>query len=276
MCPNNPAKIMGVRNYETWPKHIYKMLKSRMFVYATHKSWKCAHNFFINLASGNLQNASELYSEQLRLWTHQSWKFVQNFLCKPWRRRTSEMRLNINANSLIFERTNRDTAPWTFFINLAKRELQYAPEFHSKQLHFLTQKLWNCAKFFRKTRRQRTFEMHLNFTANSFILGRKNCGIAPTTCSLKPAGRELPECVWISRQTASFFDAQILELCPEHFLKNSQAEKLQNASELHSKQLHCWTHKSGIAPTTFSVKLVGRELPECVWIPRPTASFLGT
>jgi len=60
--------------------------------------------------------------------------------------------------------------------------------------------------------------MRLNFTANRFVFGRTNRGIAPRTLSLKLAGRELPECVRISRQTVSFLDAQIVELRPELFL----------------------------------------------------------
>jgi len=59
--------------------------------------------------------------------------------------------------------------------------------------------------------------MRLNFTANSFVFGRTNRGIAPTTFSSKLAGGELPECVSISQQTASILDAQIVELRPELF-----------------------------------------------------------
>ena len=215
MFPNNTAQIMGVRNYITWPKHFYKMLKARMFVYTTHKSWKCAHNLFINLASGNLQNASELHRKQLRLWTHQSWKFVQNFLCKLWRRRTSEMRLNITENSLIFGRTNRDNAPWIFFINLAERELQNAPEFHSKQLRFLTQKSWNCAhNLFVKPAGRELSEFH-GKQLRSWTKKSWNCA---HNLFFKLGGRELPECVWTSQQTALFLDEKIVELRPQLFL----------------------------------------------------------
>jgi len=151
-----------------------------MFVYATHKSWKCAHNFFINLASGNLQNVSELHSKQLHFWTHQSWNCAQNFLCKPCRRRTSEMRLNITANSLIFGRTNCDNAPWIFLINLARRELQNVPEFHSKQLRFWMHKLQNCTQqFFSKACKAKTSKMRLNFTANSVIFNTKIIELRP-------------------------------------------------------------------------------------------------
>jgi len=38
---------------------------------------------------------------------------------------------------------------------------------------------------------------------------------------------------------------QIVELRPELFLQNSQAENFQNASELQGKQFHFWKHKSG-------------------------------
>jgi len=136
------------------------------------------------LQAESLQNGSELHSKQLRFLTHKSWKFVQKFLCKPWRWRTSEMRLNFTANSFIFGCTNRGIAPRTF-----------------------------C-----KTRRQRTSRMCLNIQGKQLRFWTHNRGIAPTTFSLKRAVRELPKCVWISRQTASFLDAQIVELRPNLFL----------------------------------------------------------
>jgi len=92
------------------------------------------------------------------------------------------------------------------------------------------------------------------------------------------------------------------------FLQILQAKKIQNASELHSKQLRFWTHKSWTcahnflckryrqrtskmcanfkaktlvlgrknlenSSRTFSANLVGGELPKCVWSSRQTASF---
>jgi len=86
--------------------------------------------------------------------------------------------------------------------------------------------------------------MHLNFTANSFIFGRKNRDNAPRTVSAKFAGRELPKCVSTSWSTASFLYAKIVIMRPELFLYTSQDENFQNASELRRKQLHIWTHKS--------------------------------
>ena len=151
--------------------------------------------------------------------------------------------------------------------------------------------------------------MRLNFTANNFVFGCINRKNAPRTLFTKLARRKLLKCVWTSQQTASFFNTKIVELRPELFLWNLQAENFQNASEFHSKQLRSWTHKSwncaqnfffetcrqrtsrmrlnftansfvfgrtnhGISPRTFSVKLAGRELPKCVWAQRQTASFL--
>jgi len=101
----------------------------------------------------------------------------------------------------------------------ACKNFKNASEFHSKQLRLWMRKSWNCTQnFFFKTCRQRTSKMRLNFTANSFIFGRTNHGIAPTTFSVKLAGRELTKCVWISWQTSSFLDAQIVELRPELYL----------------------------------------------------------
>jgi len=42
---------------------------------------------------------------------------------KPRKVKTSEMRLNLTANSFIFGRINRDNAPITFSAELASREL---------------------------------------------------------------------------------------------------------------------------------------------------------
>jgi len=71
--------------------------------------------------------------------------------------------------------------------------------------------------------------MHLNFMAISFVFGRTNRGIAPTTFSVKLESRELP-----------------------------------NASELNGKQLHFWTHKLGKCAQNFFIKLESRKLPKCV------------
>jgi len=56
--------------------------------------------------------------------------------------------------------------------------------------------------------------MRLNFTANSFVFGRTNSGIAPETFSVNLGSREIPKCVGTSQQTALFLDAKILELRP--------------------------------------------------------------
>jgi len=46
------------------------------------------------------------------------------------------MRLNFTANSFVFGHINRENLSKTFFGNLGGGELQYAPEFRSKQLRF--------------------------------------------------------------------------------------------------------------------------------------------
>jgi len=120
------------------------------------------------------------------------------------------MRMNLTANSFTFGRKNRENAPRTFFINLA---------------------------------RQRTSKMRLNFTANRFVFGRTTREIAPRTFFAKLAGRELPKCVRTSQQIPSFLDAKIERMHPELFF-NLQSENLQNAPGLHDKQLCFCTQKS--------------------------------
>jgi len=49
-------------------------------------------------------------------------------------------------------------------------------------------------------------------------------------------------------------DAQIVKMRPEHFSESSQGDYFQNASELHGKQLHFWTQKSGKCAQNFFCK----------------------
>ena len=103
--------------------------------------------------------------------------------------KTSKIRLNFTEKSFVFGRTNRGTAP--------------------------TSKPWT----------QTTSKMLRCFTTNSFVFGRTSRGIAPSTSSAKLAGRNLPKCVWISRQTASFLDAQIGKMRPELFFTKLERRK---------------------------------------------------
>jgi len=229
------------------------------------------------LKGENFQNVSELHSKPLRVWTHKSWNCAHNFFCKTRGQRTSKMRLNFTANRFVFERTSCGIAPKTFSVNLAGRErpecvwisrqsasfmdaqivelrlelflwnlqaenFQNACEFHGKPLRFWTHKSGKCAQnFFYKAWKAKTSKMRLNFTANRFIFGRTNRGIAPTTFFVELAGRERPKCVWTSQQTALFLDAQIEKMRPELF-----------------------------------INLARRKLPKCVWTQQQTASFLDT
>jgi len=57
------------------------------------------------------------------------------------------------------------------------------------------------------------------------------------------AKRKLPNCVCTSQQTASFFNAKIVNMRPVLFLQNLQTKNFQNASEIQEKQL-CFGCKS--------------------------------
>jgi len=163
--PEQPRKDLWTCKIIKRGQSIFTKCWSQECLFARHINRENALKTFLSiLQAESLQNGFELHSKQLRFWTHKSWKFVQKFLCKPWRRKTSEMRLNFTAN----------------------------------KFRFWTHKSWNCAQnFFCKTRGQRTSKMRLNIRANSFVFGRINRGIAPTTFSLKLPGRELPKCDWI-------------------------------------------------------------------------------
>ena len=154
-----------------------------MFVCATNKSWKCAHNFFINLASG----------------------------------RACKMGLNLTANSFVYGHINRENLCRNFSVNLEGGELpkcvwtsqqtasildaqlvklrlelillnlqaenfQNASDLHGKYLRFWTQKLRKCTQNFFLTCKVKSSKMHLN-----------------------------------SRQATSFFYAKIMKMRPKHF-----------------------------------------------------------
>jgi len=136
---------------------------------------------------------------------------------KAWKARTSKMSLNFTANSFIFGHINRGIAPGPFSANLAGRELPKC--------------VW--------AQRQ---------TVSFLDANREN---APRAIFIKLERRKLPKCVWTSQQTASFLDTQIVELRPEPFLQNLQAENFQNASEFHGKQIRFWRINRENAPRTF-------------------------
>jgi len=149
------------------------------------------------------------------------------------------MHLNSTANCFAFGWKNRENASRTFFINLTS---------------------------------QRTSKMRLNFIANRFVFGRTNREISPRTFSVKLAGRELPKCVWTSREIPSFLDANILKMRPEHFF-NLQGKNLKNLSGLHGKQLRFCTQKSWKCAQNIFVNFGGGQLKKCIWTSRQTALF---
>ena len=66
--------------------------------------------FLQNLQTENFRNASELRKKQLHFWTHKSRKCALNFFCKPCKQRTSKMRLNFTVNSFVFGCKNCENA----------------------------------------------------------------------------------------------------------------------------------------------------------------------
>jgi len=104
----------------------------------------------------------------------------------------------------------------TFFMKLARAKRPKSVWISRQTLRFWTQKWWKCAqKSFCKPWIRRTSKMRLNFTANSFVFGRKNGENAPRNLFVNPEFGELSNCVWTSRQTAPFLDAKIVIMRPE-------------------------------------------------------------
>jgi len=251
-------------------------LTANSFVFGRKYRENAPRTFLSSCQGENFQNASELNSKPLRFWTHKSRNCAQNFFHKPFKRRTFRMRLNFTASSFVFKYINRENAPRTFFINLARCNLRKCVWTHQQTASFLDPKIGKCTQNFvykacmektskmrlnsaansfafgRKNRedastffinlaRQRTSKMSLSFSANSFVFGCTNCGIAPRTFSVKLTGRELPKCVWTN---TSYLDANILKMRPELFFELARWKppkcvwaSLQRASFLHAKVL---------------------------------------
>jgi len=178
---------------------------------------------------------------------------LQLFFYQSCKRKACKMGLNFTANSFVFGHINRENLSRNFFANLGGGELPKCVWISQQTVSFLDaqivelrpelsvklagRELPKCVwisrqtaslldaqivelrhNIFFKTCKQRTSRMRLNFMANSLVFGRTNCGIAPTTFSVKLARRELSKSVWTPRQTASFLDASIGKMRPELFL----------------------------------------------------------
>jgi len=186
--------------------------------------------FYQSCKRKSLQNGSELHSKQLRLWTHKSWKFVQKFLCKPWRRRTSKMRLNFAANRFNFGRTTREIAPRTYSVKLAGRELPKRV-WSSRQIpSFLDAKIEKMHPELFFNMQSEILQNAPEFTASNFVFLRKNHENAPKT-----------------------------------FLWTMEADNSKIVSELHGKQLCCEMQKSGKWGQNYFINLASGDFPKYVW-----------
>ena len=109
---------------------------------------------------------------------------------------------------------------------------------------------------------QRNSKMRLNFTANTFVFGRKNRENAPKTfltCKVKTSKMRL------DFTASSFvFASNNRENVPKTFLQTLEADKSKNVSELHGKQLCCETQKSGKCAQNFFINLATGEFPKYV------------
>ena len=185
------------------------------------------------------------------------------------------MRRNFTANRFVFRRTNCGIVHITFSLKLAGRELPECVWISRQQLYFWTHKLRKCAQnFFYKACMARTSKMRLKFTANSFIFGHINRGIGPRTFFVKLAGGELPECVWISGQTASFLDAKIVKLRTKLLFSTCRQRTFRMRLKFTTNSFVFRRINCGIATRAFAVNLAGRELLKCVWTPHQSVSFL--
>ena len=201
--------------------------------------------FCINLASGKVPKCVWTSRQTVTFLDALIVKLRPELFHKAWMEKTSKIRLNFTANSFAFGRINRDNAPRTFSAKLAGNEHPKCAWTPRQIASFLDANVVIMRPYlFYEACTGKTSKIRLNFTANSFVFGRKNGENAPWNLFINLECGELPKCVWTSQQTASFLDAKIVNMRPEPFLQNLQAKNFQNASELRRKQLRFWTHKS--------------------------------
>jgi len=105
-------------------------------------------------------------------------------------------------------------------------------------------KSWKCAlNFFCKPCKRRTWKMRLNFTANSFVFGCKNCENEPRTFFVNLIGRIFPNCIWTQQQTASIWTQKSWKCIRKYFCK-SRKQSTSKMRLIHSKILRFSMHKS--------------------------------
>ena len=175
------------------------------------------------------------------------------------------MRLNFTENSFVFGRVDREIAPKTFSVNLARRELPKYGWTSRKTASFLMHKSWKCVQnFFCKTCRRRSSKLRLNFTENSYVPGRINRENASRTFFINLTGRKIPNGVWSEQQTASFLEAKIDNMPPEFFTKLARRKltKCVWTSQQISSFLDAKIKK--MRAETF-YKLASGEFPNCIW-----------
>ena len=155
--------VVPVQDFFEIPSHKVTLARHNLWV---HLPVQCVHiqSILIECENQELQNVPEQPSKDLWAWkitkrSHSNFTKCWSPECLFTRHKirenapttflsilqaeTCKMRLNFTANSFVFGHINRENLSKTFFGNLGGGELQYAPEFRSKQLRFWTHKSQN-------------------------------------------------------------------------------------------------------------------------------------
>ena len=117
--------------------------------------------------------------------------------------------------------------------------------------------------------------MCVNFKANTFVSGRINRENSYRTFSVNlGGGGELPKCVWISRQTASFVDAKNVKMRPEMFYKACTEKTSKMRVNFTANSFVFRRVNREISYITFSINLASGKVPKCFWTSRQIVTFL--
>jgi len=152
--------------------------------------------------------------------------------------------LSFAANGFVFRCINREHLYRTFSVNFGGGRLPKCIWISRQTASFMDIKNVKMRPWmFYKACTEKTSKMRLNFTANSFVFRRINREISPITLFYKPCKRK--SCKMRLNITAkSYVFGRInREKAPRAF-SAKLAKNFKNVSELHSKQLGFWTHKS--------------------------------
>ena len=204
---------------------MYMNFKANTFVLGHINRENRCRTFSVNLGGGELPKCVWISQQTASFVDTKNVKMHPEIFYKACTEKTSKMHLNFTANSFVFRCINREISSITFSINLASEEVSKCIWTSRQTVTFLDALIIKLhQELFHKACMEKTSNICLNFTENSFVFGCLNRENAPRNLFVNLEYVELPKCVWTSWQTASLLDAKIVNIHPEPFLQNLQAK----------------------------------------------------